>query len=155
MSRRVWVWAGAGWLALVLLCGALTLYLDESESPGPMSTHWERGPDPSGTPSGCPAPTPGAEDIPPPVPTGNAVDRSFQPFGMQAGDPGPERDAVRAQLIAVERRVLHPGPACHGRRSGYSTALACGRLGSAAATIMEVDRHRFGRGAAARRFPRA
>lgn len=62
MSRKAWWWAGAGWLALVLSGGALTLYLDESEKPGPGSTHWERAPVPSGTPSLCPGPTsePGA-----------------------------------------------------------------------------------------------
>lgn len=64
MPRKVWLWAGAGWLALVLLSGAFTLYLDDSNTPGSAPNRWERAPAPSDTPSRCPDPTTKAKDAP-------------------------------------------------------------------------------------------
>ncbi|GGS21901.1 hypothetical protein Snoj_22920 [Streptomyces nojiriensis] len=64
MQRKVWLWAGTAWLALVLSGGAFTLYLDESEDPGSGPAHWERAPVPSGTPSSCPDPTAVARGVP-------------------------------------------------------------------------------------------
>ncbi|NXY97058.1 hypothetical protein HYE82_22280 [Streptomyces sp. BR123] len=57
MARQTWRWVGAGWLALVLASGALTLYLDDADGPPSGPAKWERVSPPSGTPRPCPGPT--------------------------------------------------------------------------------------------------
>ncbi|MGW5479859.1 hypothetical protein [Streptomyces sp. NPDC004008] len=64
-ARRVWWWAGAVWAALVLVGGALTLWLQDRDEPDPPA-RWERAPAPrlSREAQGTACPTQGAFERP-------------------------------------------------------------------------------------------
>ncbi|MFF3514306.1 hypothetical protein [Streptomyces sp. NPDC002573] len=64
-ARRWWRWAVAVWAALVLVGGALTLWLQDRDEPDPPA-RWERAPAPRLSPEahGTACPTQGAFEQP-------------------------------------------------------------------------------------------